>query len=201
MIASLLLLTSTASVPVDVGRFDPADFPNARKIERRMPHSYMNERIERVLKKGECKLPGQTAASFDIDVPYAVLIEPTGAAKRVVVKDIGCAAIETWVGQIALELARAGDFKAGQGEGARWYVSAASFTHLGEQETRELADLDKVVCRAATPKLGSRIAKQRMCLTVAQWKIFDSDREQLRRDMRVRNPLALEGPGSDTDGP
>lgn len=194
MIASLLLLASTASapaVPIHVGRFDPADFPDARKVERRMPHAYMNERIEKVLASKQCQLQGQTAQQFDLDVPYAVLMGPTGEAKKVVVKDIGCAAIETWVGQIALQLARAGDFKAGHGEGERWYVSEASFTRLGEQETREVADLDKVVCREPKQKLGSRIAKERMCLTVAEWKIYDSDREQLRRDMRVPNPLSF----------
>jgi hypothetical protein len=191
MVASLLLLASAASVPIDVGRFDPADFPNAQKVERRMPHSYMNERIEKVLARGECQLPGQTAQRFDIDIPYAVLMGPTGAAQRVVVKDVGCPAIETWVGQIAIELAKAGDFKPSS-KGERWYVSEAYFTRLPERETRELADLDKVVCRAAKPKLGSRIAKERMCLTVAQWKIYDSDREQLRRDLQVPNPISNE---------
>lgn len=188
MITSLLFLASAASIPIDVGRFDPAEFPNATKIERRMPHAYMNERIEKVLAKGECRLAGQTAGRFDIAVPYAVLMGPQGAAKRVVVKDIGCPAIETWVGQIAVELAKAGDFRA-SGQGERWYVSEASFTRLNEEDTRELADLDKVVCRAPQPKLGSRIAQKRMCLTVAQWKIYDADREQLRRDLQVPNPV------------
>ena len=48
-------------------------------------------------------------------------------------------------------------------------------------------DLDRVICRRAEPVLGSRIARRRICRTVAQWRAFEEDRQQMRRDMNAGN--------------
>ena len=45
-------------------------------------------------------------------------------------------------------------------------------------------DPDRLICRAAEPVLGSRIARRRICRTVAQWRTFEADRAQLRRDLQ-----------------
>jgi len=188
MIAFLLLLASTSYVPIEVGRFDPSAFPNAQKVERRMPHADLNNRVERILAKRECRLEGQNKTKYDIVVPYAILMDPLGEPKKVVVKDIGCAPIERLVGEIASELGKAGDFKVPRKDDDRWYVSEAYFTRLSEDAARGIEDQDKVICHKETPVPGSRIAMKRVCLTVAEWKVYEVNRQQFRRDMEHRVP-------------
>ena len=40
---------------------------------------------------------------------------------------------------------------------------------------------DRIVCRSR-PKLGSRIARERICKTEAEWEAYDQDLAQARRD-------------------
>lgn len=183
MLTALLLGATVASVPIHVGRFDPADFPGAAKVARRMPQAELNRRIEKILASGQCRISGQNKERFDIVVPYAVQMEPTGAASKVVVKEMGCAPVERLVGEVAVELSKAGDFKAKHHNGTRWYVSEVYFSRVSEKDSQVMADQDKVICRAEQDVLGSRTKKARVCRTVAEWKIFTNGREQLRRDL------------------
>lgn len=189
MIASILLMAAT-TVPIHVGRFDPAEFPEAERIERRLPHADLNHRVEQMLTSSDCKLEGQTKLRYDIVVPYAVLLESSGEAKKVVVKDIGCARIERLVGEIAAELAKAKDFKLKHQAGDRWYVSEAYFTRTNEEAAMRMDDDDKVVCKADKMAIGTRTKRNKVCRTVAEWKLYDTDREQFRRDFRGADPLS-----------
>ena len=47
-----------------------------------------------------------------------------------------------------------------------------------------IANPDQVVCRAPEPVLGSRVARRRVCRTRAEWRAFEADRAQLRRDLQ-----------------
>lgn len=193
MFAALLLLAApTTYAPLFVGRFDPADFPNAKKIERRMPHADLNNRVEKILSEKRCSLDGQTKTRFDIVVPYAVLMDPAGKPEKVVVKDLGCAPIESLVGQIGSELANAGDFKVAHNSGRRWYVSEAYFTRLNVEDAREQKDQDKVICKKDKPKINSRIAMVKTCRTVAEWSLYEKDREQFKRDFMGADPKTME---------
>ncbi len=49
---------------------------------------------------------------------------------------------------------------------------------------RPAQNLDQVICRAAEPVLGSRVARRRICRTRAEWQAFEDDRAQLRRDIQ-----------------
>jgi hypothetical protein len=46
---------------------------------------------------------------------------------------------------------------------------------------------DQVICRAPEPVLGSRVARRRICRTRAEWRAFDADRAQMRRDLQAGN--------------
>ena len=50
--------------------------------------------------------------------------------------------------------------------------------------TRPAVNLDEVICRAAEPVVGSRVARRRICRTRAEWQAFEADRAQLRRDIQ-----------------
>ena len=189
MLSALLLLAApTTYAPLFVGRFDPADFPNAQKIERRMPHADLNNRVEKILGDRRCSLDGQTKTRFDIVVPYAVLMDPAGKPEKVVVKDLGCEPIERLVGEIGSELANAGDFKVAHNSGRRWYVSEAYFTRISEEDARAQEDDDKVICKKDKPKINSRIATVKTCRTVAEWRLYEKDRDQFKRDFMGADP-------------
>ena len=54
-------------------------------------------------------------------------------------------------------------------------------------ETSATENPDRVICRAPQPVLGSRVARRRICRTVAEWRAFEQDRAQMRRDLNAGN--------------
>jgi hypothetical protein len=130
MVSALLAAAPAPTVQpaVDVGRFDPANFPQAELRERRMPHHVMLSRVEEILRERQCQLDGQTYRRFDIRVPYVVQLEPDGTPTRFVVADLGCQPLESFVGRVILELARVGDFRPTGASEAKWYASELRFT-------------------------------------------------------------------------
>jgi hypothetical protein len=187
---SALLLLAASSIPIEVGKFDATKFPDAKKVERRMPQADLVRRVDTILGEKACALPGQSKDKYDIVVPYAVLIQPSGAPSKIVVKDIGCAPIETLVGQIASELAKAGDFRPGHSDTERWYVSEADFAHGGETLASSMADENRVVCESPRPRTGSRLAMTKVCRTAAEWRVYETDRAQMQRDLAQRGMVA-----------
>jgi hypothetical protein len=191
ILAALLLALLQPAAPVvdievDVGQFDTADFPELIRLDRRMPEDEMHRRVEAMIADGRCRIEGATARRFNIVVPFAILMQANGTPESVVVHEAGCEALETLVGQIVLAQLRRGDFRPQHSQGERWYVSELGFA-LGVQQDavaihRETPD--RVICRAVQLELGSRLRPVRRCLTAAQWVVFDSDREQLRRDVQ-----------------
>lgn len=184
MITSLIVLAAASSIQIEVGKFDRAEFPEAKRIERRMPHAAMTRRVENILAEGRCAFPGQNKAKFDVVVPYAVQLDASGAPQRVVVKEIGCAPVEKLVGDIAIQLGEAGDFKTSHRDGKLWYVSELYFTRGNEAMALRAKDPDKVICKRDEPVLGSRTATRKTCRTAAEWQVVEGDREQFRRDLR-----------------
>ena len=183
MMIGLLLLAAAADVPIQVGKFDPSAFPNAVKVDRRIPHEELTARADRVMASGQCAFPGQTRDSYSITVPYAVMIEPSGNVTKVVVKEVGCPALELLTGQVAKELAKAGDFRPTKAAADRWYVSDVYYIHGGQDVARKEKDDDRMVCEAPKHATGSNLAMQRDCRTVAQWQVYRLERERMKSDM------------------
>jgi hypothetical protein len=80
--------------------------------------------VERILESKQCTIPGQRPKSFDITVPFAVLVGPDGKASRVLVSDMGCAPLETLVGETAFTRSERGDFAPASSTKPRWYKSS-----------------------------------------------------------------------------
>ena len=175
------------NVDVDVGMFEPEDFPEMVRLERQMPHGDMVARVERMIADGQCTLVGATARRFNIVVPFAIQMEADGTPNSVVVKEAGCVALETLVGQIVLAQLERGDFVPSHDEGERWYVSEQAFALGVEEQSVAIArdDPDRMICRAPRQELGSRLRLVRECRTAAQWLAFEQDRQQLRRDIQT----------------
>jgi hypothetical protein len=180
----LLLASSTPQIQVDAGRFNPANFPQAIKIERRMPHAAMTARVEKVLATRECSIPGQTKTAFDITVPFAMMMDGSGQTSRIVVAEINCPKIERLVGQIASQLVTGRNLRPSHEGGERWYISEVNFTRGSQDAPTSGQDMDKVVCKQAEPKIGSRVAMSRICKSLAEWRAFEADRDRMRRDLQ-----------------
>jgi hypothetical protein len=128
LVLALLLGIADPAIQVDVGRADWNAMPPLKAERRDLPTLEMVGRVQEMLASGECRLAGQTQHRFDLTVPYAVLVEPDGRPRRVVVAESGCSALETYVGRIVLAMADARDFKPTGERTARWFASAVNFT-------------------------------------------------------------------------
>ena len=126
--ASILLSGMTVSPQVDVGRFDSERFPAAPMRERQLPYDELLPPIEEILRAGLCRFEGQSYRRFDIRIPYAVLLAPDGTARRFIVRDMGCAPLETFAGHIMIDLVRAGDFRPTGRAVPAWHVGELRFT-------------------------------------------------------------------------
>jgi hypothetical protein len=125
--AAFLMGSPAPELQVDVGRVDWAALPPLRAVERAWPTADMVAKVEKMLGERNCSIPGQSQSRFDINVPYAVQVNPDGSATRVVVGEMGCPALESYVGLVVLELARRGDFRASGANNTKWYASTLNF--------------------------------------------------------------------------
>lgn len=128
LIAAMLLASAAQpEIRVDVGKVDLATLPALENSGPEVPTRAMVERVERILASGHCKIRGNTSRRFDIDVPFALLLEEDGSASQVVVSDLGCPELETFAGIVALEMANRRYLQpAGEAKG-QWYGSILNF--------------------------------------------------------------------------
>ena len=127
-IAAMLLAGAVPEEPrIDVGKIDLAELPAVEAKGGNLPTAAMVKEVEQILADGKCKLSGQTRNRFDIEVPYAVLLQPDGSANRVVVSDIGCPDIESLTGVVVLELARQREFGTSGQATAKWFGSTLNY--------------------------------------------------------------------------
>jgi len=99
----------------------------ALKLRGRLPYAQLVLSVQNMLKKGQCKIAGQTDKAFDIDVRFAVRVAPGGRATQVVVSDTGCATLNTLVGLTLFARSKRGDIEP-EATGARWFAGAMNFT-------------------------------------------------------------------------
>ena len=191
MFAALLLAfvqpgpAPAVNIEVNVGRFDPSEFPEVVRLDRRMPEAEMVTRVEAMLTDGRCTIEGAHDRRFNIVVPFAILMQADGTPDTVVVHEAGCVALETLVGRIVLAQLARGDFRPQHAEGERWYVSEVGFAMGVQGEAVAMArdNPDRAICRQEQLELGSRLRRVRVCRTAAEWVQFESDREQFRGDI------------------
>ena len=122
-----ILASPAAAQTVDVGRANWNALPALNTTNNALPMEALVTAVEEILKTKECNLKGQSHHQFDITVPYAVLLEPNGTTNRVVVGEMNCPPLETFVGEIALERAKLGHFRPSGQTRARWYADKINF--------------------------------------------------------------------------
>jgi hypothetical protein len=114
-------------IQVDVGRANWARMTPLPAVNRPMNMEVMAATLQTILRERQCQIAGATPRSFNVDVPYAVQLQPDGRVSRILVGDIGCRPLETYVGSLVTELAREGVYRASGNTQARWYGSSFNF--------------------------------------------------------------------------
>jgi hypothetical protein len=79
------------------------------------------------LQNPACRNNGWRPDKFDIDEPYAVLVEPNGTVSRIIVREMGCPGLNTVIGSTLADLAKRGKFKPTGQPQALWYGGRLSF--------------------------------------------------------------------------
>lgn len=134
LIAALAMLAMPATAQtVETGRSDDWDGypPIKRSSARPLDVSFLSDWAYDILKTGKCKLPGQRAERFDIDVPYVALVEPNGTVKRIIVAETGCTPLNSMVGTTVFEMAKRGEFKPTGQDQPLWFSDRIQFARIG----------------------------------------------------------------------
>ena len=88
-------------------------------------------RINEIVWKGDCTLPGQQGKTYDVRLSFAAHFTPQGTLDRVVMNRLNCPEIEGLLGGVLLEMLEAGDYKPTRHNPEGWYRGELSFGGKG----------------------------------------------------------------------
>ncbi len=123
------LIATTPSIPeqINVAEAEWDAFPRLLTEDLAVPSGDMVRRVQLMLQRDECDFEGQSARRFDIDVNYAVKLDPQGNASQIIVEDVGCRPLEIYVGRIAADIVRNGYVRVSLPSQPSWYGNRINF--------------------------------------------------------------------------
>ena len=104
LIAAAGALSGAVPANIDVGQANWTSFQRLQTENLAIPNGQMVGRVQRMMQRDECNFEGQSARRFNIDINYAVALDPQGNATRILVQDVGCRPLELMVGRIASDI-------------------------------------------------------------------------------------------------
>ena len=123
-----LAATGTANAQsVDVGEGDWSSVPLIAPRGHVGIASAAIDRLHTLASLTSCKVQGFEAKRIDLTVPFVMQFTPQGAVDRIVLRDLKCPALETALGTVVLEMAKAGEYRPTGQNPQRWYRSELSF--------------------------------------------------------------------------
>jgi hypothetical protein len=134
--AGLALLAPGAALgqPVDTGVVRWDALPPVRVADA-LDYLQFDRLAERVLGTPECRAAGYKPDRFTFDAPYAVLVEPDGNVKRIVIEpNTKCPGLDFVVGLAVQDLSRRHKFKRTGEARARWYAGRVTFTQSPQSQ-------------------------------------------------------------------
>lgn len=120
--------TGTANAQsVEVGEGDWSEVPviAARGVMRMT--SDIVDRLHTIAKETRCDVQGFKPRRIDLSVPFVIRFTPGGAVERIVLRDLKCPQLETTLGAVVLQMAKAGEYRPTGENQERWYRSELSF--------------------------------------------------------------------------
>lgn len=136
MIATLLLLalgaqpSATPAAPAPSVEVAQASWESFDRLPSRLdlPTARMVTAVERILRQSECRLAGQSARRFNINVRYAVRFDAARRPQRIIVEDLGCRPLETFVGGVVSDMLRHNILQLPRrSQTPRWYGNVINF--------------------------------------------------------------------------
>lgn len=127
LLGLLALAVPATAQTVETGRTNWSKLPRVKKKSRPLDEALLTDWTQRLLATGECKIPRMRPDRFDVDVPYAVLVEPNGTVKRILIAETGCAGLNSLIGSTVYDWAQKGDFGPTGQQQALWYAGRITF--------------------------------------------------------------------------
>jgi len=88
------------------------------------------DRIEQIAAERVCSnVEGLGPTAVDISVPFMIRYKQDGTVEHIVLKHLGCPALETTLGATVLQMARAGQYRPAELGRDGWYRGEISFAN------------------------------------------------------------------------
>ena len=123
---ALVLAMPAAAQVVETGKADWDRLPPAR-IKGDLDYQKLSRWAEQVVESKACRDAGWRPERFRVDEPFAVLLEPDGTVKRIVIAETSCPGIDYVVGLHLQALSEAHRFRPTGTAAARWYGGRVVF--------------------------------------------------------------------------
>ena len=127
ILAALACAAPANAQSVEVASGDWYNIPRLESAQRTRISTKSVDRVVNIVKSGTCALPGQSKDRIDMAVPFLIQFEPDGDPTRIVIARMNCPELESLMGGVVLNLARAGEFKPTGENQTGWYRSELSF--------------------------------------------------------------------------
>jgi hypothetical protein len=125
LITALLTLAATpaGAQKVESAGGNWSQIPPMEMSDYRSVSAEIIDRLHALGRRGECRVPGLSARSIDIDVPFLVRFTAEGAAEHIVVRKLDCPEAESLLAGIVTDWVRQGNVKSTGENQERWYRS------------------------------------------------------------------------------
>lgn len=127
LVAAAAALSGAVPANIDVGQANWTNYPRLETENLAIPSGQMVGRVQRMMQRDECEFEGQSARRFNIDINYAVALDPQGNATRILVQDVGCRPLELMVGRIASDIVARGFVRTAAPSETTMYANTINF--------------------------------------------------------------------------
>ena len=124
---ALICSAAAGAQTVDVGTGNWDRFPEARRAGTLYLSNATMDAIEALGREQACRVNGLSRNSVSLNVPFVIRFDAAGRPERIVLRDLGCPALERLLAQSLQGLAGAGEFRPTGGAG--WYRSTIQYAN------------------------------------------------------------------------
>ena len=200
-LSTLSLLVAAVSMPASAVTVETAsgDWSKLPQLSQR-GYNHLNEKMQaklyEIAASNKCPAFVLKEGRLNLSISFATQYNPDGSLQRVVLPKLDCAEAESVVGGALLEMLQAGDYAPTGKSPAGWYRGGLGFSfagdaardpgvmHAGKQQVALENDPNQIVCEKVE-KIGTRLAKDRICMSRAQWaeqkRLMRQSTEQAQR--------------------
>lgn len=118
----LALIAAASTAPnVSTATGDWSNIPLVAKRNNSEGLTFVVDAIDAAVRSNECTIPGATRKRMDLQIPFLIQFDRSGAVTEVVVQKLGCASVETAMGNAILRLAERGEYRPTGVNQTGWY--------------------------------------------------------------------------------